>query len=312
MASLIVLSYHSWSPGELSQKWKVTHQTFATKIFHWFAPSGSSRSRVRRYTLSAVVVTLLQQLGSVSPTLQRLILHVVQPVVFGGIFLLGYLMAEHPLSFIGAGVVLLGIIFLIYRAIAEDRSERDDEGDANLMIFPDNSLNSAEVPGEQKVEGSNKVVLSDEIEVEEGGIAQSLLSLPNRVRAYSSEVEQEDRDSLDRESSCSRSNSGGSETLHRRQLSSSSEDFTIGSSRVRQARGDSVGSTNSSLSDRLRGSSFDWNGREMIWSDSPQVTEEFHVLDHLSKDDGCEIQIRCVEGIMDREAGEGSRRTNSR
>jgi hypothetical protein len=207
-------------------------------------------------------------------------------------------MIDYPLSFIGAGVALLATIYLIYRAMAEDRSERNEEGDANPVIFPKPFV-PAEVPSQES--------FREELKMKEGSGAavpqiqsqddSSPLRIRDRARSYSSELRQEDRDSFDQES-----NSNASP--HRSRLSSSSEEFHF-----RRVRGESIESTDSSLPERARGNSFEWNGREMIWSESPPVTEEFHaavdgvslsehdVNDHSSSSPSVDIQIRRQERV---------------
>jgi hypothetical protein len=125
LASMIVLSFHTASPGELSHKWKFKQETLSAKLFDRLTSSASSNRRVRRFTLTAAVITLLQQLGAMSPTLQRLFLHIAQPTVFGGLFMIGLLMTRHPLSFIGAGVVTLVGLAVVLRSLTQDRIERN-------------------------------------------------------------------------------------------------------------------------------------------------------------------------------------------
>jgi hypothetical protein len=51
-------------------------------------------------------------------------LQIIQPVVFGGLLLLGMLMTHHPLSFLAVGVVFVVLVGSIVKALWLDRSER--------------------------------------------------------------------------------------------------------------------------------------------------------------------------------------------
>lgn len=124
LASHIVLSYHTHSPGEISQKWKSVPQSFYTTIFHLFVSDPSTSRRVRRFTLTSLLFILLQQLGSLNPTVQRLILHISQPIIFGGIFLVLLLMSSYPLSFLGLAFVVCCVVILAVRSINEDKADQ--------------------------------------------------------------------------------------------------------------------------------------------------------------------------------------------
>lgn len=269
MASMIVLSYNSKSPGELSHKWKNDNQPqLATRVFHWFSPSTSSRQRVRRYTLTALIIASLQSLGSMSPTLQRLMIHIIQPVVFGGILLLGLLMKDHPLSFLGAGVLVVLVLFYVIRSIKQDQLEREMETNV-----PEKSDSEFQMPMLRKTPHiiqpqavDNLESIRDICESKEENRVANVSSPRGRSVSYSSE--------------CGDDHQQESDMSRRRNLSTSSEELYFAS--LRRRRGESIESTSSSLPDRLRGSSFDFPVRgEVIWSESPHQTEDYHDLDSL-------------------------------
>jgi hypothetical protein len=60
-----------------------------------------------RLFVSLVVLDCLRGLGAVNPALQKFIVHNLQPLVLGALFLFGMILAQHPYSFIGVAVLLL-------------------------------------------------------------------------------------------------------------------------------------------------------------------------------------------------------------
>jgi hypothetical protein len=71
----------------------------------------------------SLLFALLQQLGSMSPSLQRVLIHLLQPIVLGALFYLGVVLSDHPLSFIGVGVLCLGLVAYIANLIRKERLE---------------------------------------------------------------------------------------------------------------------------------------------------------------------------------------------
>lgn len=123
LSSIIVRSYHTSSPGELSRKWKSSSRGL---LLFPFLASPSSR-RIRRFTVSALLYGFLQQIGALSPSFQRVLIHILQPVVLGALFYLGMILSEHPLSFIGVGVICLGLVIYIVNTIRRDLLQENAE-----------------------------------------------------------------------------------------------------------------------------------------------------------------------------------------
>jgi hypothetical protein len=84
--SAIVQSYHSYSPGALSWKWRPTS------------------NRRRGVTLSMVLMTILSVLSSDQ---QKAIIHIIQPLAIAGLGLGFSFMQSHPVLFVIPGVLLL-------------------------------------------------------------------------------------------------------------------------------------------------------------------------------------------------------------
>jgi hypothetical protein len=108
--SLIIRSYHSYSPGELSWKWRNPGSLFSRPLpLSWKRSSG----RVRSFTLSAVVIAILQNLGAMSPSVQRLVIHSLQPFAVSALYLLFQSLSDHPIYFTVLGfLVVVGLIMI--------------------------------------------------------------------------------------------------------------------------------------------------------------------------------------------------------
>jgi hypothetical protein len=206
-----------------------------------------------------------------SPVLQRLILQMVQPMVFGGLFLVGMMMTRYPLSFLGAGVVVLLLVVSIARAVWKDQQE-------NLQNEEFLALQRQEVSREQHVkregEGEGreeKNVLSHQEESEVHPLEEKVSegeSISPRGRAYSQELNECD------------SNSDLESVFSQRRRLSSTDDTLLGVSQLRSPtqtrnRGNSVESTGS-LPYRRRGSSMDSvDSGEFIWRGISQQSDFF-------------------------------------
>jgi hypothetical protein len=105
---------------------------------------------VRRFAWTSLLFAALQQLGSMSPSLQRMLIHILQPIVLGAFFYLGVLLSGHPLSFIGVGALCLGLVAYIANSIRKDRLE-DAEAPQSVIVpkitpDPKDSLSSSSPP----------------------------------------------------------------------------------------------------------------------------------------------------------------------
>jgi hypothetical protein len=131
LESSIIRSYHTHSPGEFAKKWK---PTFKNRMFlSLFGGGGNGsgsgsvgRNRTRYFPLTTLLVKGLQQFGSVNLSLQRGIVHLVQPLIVSATILLFVYLKHHPLYFIGLGLIFLaGLVFFIRQLLKEFKE--DDE-----------------------------------------------------------------------------------------------------------------------------------------------------------------------------------------
>ena len=268
LASTLVLSYQSSLPGEIAYKWKSHRQSFATQLFHSFFSSPQSPNRhIRRFTLSSLVLTLFQQLGSLSPTLQRLILHIIQPMICGGLFLLGYLMNRYPLSFIALGVLLIGFFSLLFRALWNDHLEKK-ENEFVLETLQEEARKKEKSGGVGRDRNSGQDIPSLPSPSPSPLVRESS---HGSGRSGSNSVDGSDRDSF---SSRERRYSSSAEDFRASYLGKPSSLTSGGRDRVNSAE------SSGSLPYRMRGSSVDsvGSGSEAIWRSPSNQAEYFNEL----------------------------------
>ena len=118
--SMVVRSYFSFSPGELSKKWRISHFSMSSPLSVW----SWTRGRVRRFTVTALTTAILQYLGACSPTFQRVFIHSMQPLVLSGFYFLLDLLFRQPLFFLPFGSLVL---YLLYRVVEGEYRRRSYE-----------------------------------------------------------------------------------------------------------------------------------------------------------------------------------------
>jgi hypothetical protein len=96
------------------------------------SPWSRSNNRVKRFTLYTVFISLMQQLGATSPTLQRVLIHSIQPFLVSAFFLVLVVFRDHPWY---AVIVAPFTVYLIYRVHDDYRREQLERKDAG--VHPD-------------------------------------------------------------------------------------------------------------------------------------------------------------------------------
>lgn len=61
-----------------------------------------------------------------SPSIQRLILHLLQPLVLGALFYLGMVLQNHPLSLIGVGILFIAVVISVIYSLQSDEREKKE------------------------------------------------------------------------------------------------------------------------------------------------------------------------------------------
>jgi len=102
LESVIIRSYHSYLPGEIGNKWK-----FEPTYYSNFWRVGLGSNRGKKFILTAVILSGLQQLGASSPTVQRVTIHLLQPLAICGLSILWLMLWENPLWCIPIGLIIL-------------------------------------------------------------------------------------------------------------------------------------------------------------------------------------------------------------
>jgi hypothetical protein len=133
LESVIVRSYHSYSPGELSQKWRISHGTTFV--------SSDSRvgSRARRMTFTGVLVGMLQYLGSASISTQRFVIQALQPVMMAGVAaIIGLIISDPWYVLIFVPLLAYGSYLLWDHWRSNDNDDDDDDSRKDaIMPLPD-------------------------------------------------------------------------------------------------------------------------------------------------------------------------------
>jgi hypothetical protein len=94
---------------------------------------------MNRFTLTAIMLQMIQGIGAMSGSIQKFIIHSLQPITVGLLFLLFQTLQGHPIILIAISIMfLIGIIILIRQYVLEEREEKshihpavsDEEGGA--------------------------------------------------------------------------------------------------------------------------------------------------------------------------------------
>lgn len=114
MESVIVRSYHSYMPTcDWSQQWK---KQLGMSSFSW-------RYLARNLTLSAIVTNAIRYFAVLPGELQRLIVHMFQPIVLSG-FLVAWLLIEtNPIYAVVPILLLSYLTYVIWRDIRRHQAE---------------------------------------------------------------------------------------------------------------------------------------------------------------------------------------------
>jgi hypothetical protein len=134
LESVIIQSYHSHSPGPFSNVWKGSEATGP-----WWSPMrGTHRSK--KFFLTSLLVAWLQKLGALSPTLQRVIIHMLQPIVASGLVLLWFPLQKYPELWAVVGLLVLYLGYLVYQSYQSNlQSAGVSESPAEITPLESNS-----------------------------------------------------------------------------------------------------------------------------------------------------------------------------
>jgi hypothetical protein len=235
----------------------------------------------------------------------------------GGLFLLGYLMNRHPLSFIALGVLIIWIVVLIVRAIWKDHLEKK-ENELILETLQEESRRKEKRKSEREGTGGGEEAVVGRRPGDDDFDDQDVPPLPSpsplaRESSHSSSysggrpgsnsIDGSDRESFSRDSFSSRGRrySSSAEDLRASYLGKPSS-ATGGGGRNRVNSVESTGS----LPYRLRGSSVDSvgsGGPDYIWRSPSHQADFFNdlIIDEMEEKSSDE---RGSFGHLDDEEGE--------
>ncbi len=106
MESVLIRSYQTCWPGQMSDKWKYTPRNI------WLDGEDSLGAILRRWSVVALLMHTLQYIGSMPPSLERITIHSIQPLIVCVIVIVWMKLKHNPLWWIAIGVV---VIFVIWR-----------------------------------------------------------------------------------------------------------------------------------------------------------------------------------------------------
>lgn len=137
IASVIVQSHHSYLPGGISHKW-LNNNNNNNNNNNQNKNKNKKRNRVKYFTLTSIFITFLQQLGSMDSFLQRMIIHILQPIVLMFLFGLRILFDSYPYLFYSLlFLIILSIGYVCWKVWKDIETERIE----NNMIIPEYSNN---------------------------------------------------------------------------------------------------------------------------------------------------------------------------
>lgn len=110
LESMIIRSYHNHLPGKLSRNWR---------------DDGEDDSVVRRFihvfSLLTMTMTVLQYVGSSPSALQRAIIHLLNPVIFGFVFILVFVFVANPFYL---SIFIIPVVYKLYRSYISRRASK--------------------------------------------------------------------------------------------------------------------------------------------------------------------------------------------
>jgi hypothetical protein len=148
--SSIVLAYHTVYPGRVAEKWKGKPKTYAILGGEQATGVGTDKVWVtrindcclriyrflKRMTLMATVLTVMQYLGTFPMRLQKGVIHTVQPLLLVIVFLMFYFMFSVPA--IGISVLCAAVLYGAY--CVWRRRYRAKKGTGTVAPVLDNEL----------------------------------------------------------------------------------------------------------------------------------------------------------------------------
>lgn len=160
LARIIIASHSTYLPGQISLKWLPNQQ----KWYQWntlcFRKIGTHRQQVRYIPLSTLFILLLQRFSTIDSFVQRMIIHLLQPIVLLFLFMLTILYQNFFYFFIIFILLLVGLfVFIGWKVWHDYQAHRLEKN----QISPQNQAEDVvEIFQEEKENGSLGMMKQEE------------------------------------------------------------------------------------------------------------------------------------------------------
>jgi hypothetical protein len=131
--SAIIQCYHSHNPGELSQSWNGK----GSGVDWLLGPSRHSTGAARSLTVSSVVLSAMMYFGSRSITIQRAVIHMVQPIGVVAIFAIASILTSYPLYSLLLTPLVAYAAYKIWQDRRNANEERINHSKSQINVWPD-------------------------------------------------------------------------------------------------------------------------------------------------------------------------------
>lgn len=133
MESMIVRTYHTHLPGELSYKWLANDHSFAAYYRRWMGTPGSSDTSMIISSIGAMLATL-QIVAFIPFDFQKMVVRFFQPFLFGGLVLLWQKIVASTVGIIVSVVIIFAVVLLIVWHY--NKHQDSDEKGIEMKITP--------------------------------------------------------------------------------------------------------------------------------------------------------------------------------
>jgi hypothetical protein len=204
LESMIIRSYHYHLPGEMERKWHVDARNRDSVVMRF----------LRNFSIFAITISVLQWVGSSPSSLQRAVIHTVNPLIFGGFFILILFFYHNPVYLTAvAGLVLYKVVQHLWRVYqkhrAENRPKKFERMVSNVVPVP-SAERSGSAGSNRSARSINSISVAPlpTLDDESGGSADTM-GLPEDVDGH---VELPQRDAFEGEGSINESSSSSSDS----------------------------------------------------------------------------------------------------
>jgi hypothetical protein len=130
LESVIISSYHSCTPGVFSRLWRFNQPLDAP----WWVIGRENGNRGKTLLITSIILAGLQSLGASSATLQRLVIHGVQPLFVSALYLFWIILYRYPIWWAVVGpTIFLFVVSAVWAHVKRGQGQVKDDKDAILF-----------------------------------------------------------------------------------------------------------------------------------------------------------------------------------